>query len=563
MSEHQDGFAVRRGSLLRGTLILAAAQFLSRVLGAVYRIPLYRIIGDQGMGLVQMAYPIYSAALALSSAGLPVAISKVVAEFVAQGRRREARKSLSVSLIMLAVTGLAFSAGLIGGAKTLSVTLAKDPRSYYPILAVAPAVFIVSVMSAFRGYFQGYQNMVPTAVSQVLEQVVRVVTMFVLAYYLAPRGIEYAAAGATFGAVTGAVASLCFLLAVFFRFEPYAREGFAGVVRPRSARGRGTTVTTAGPISEYSSAAIAKRIIALAVPISAVGVVFPAMQLIDMSLVPSQLQAAGLSYETATGLYGQLSGAAGPLVNVPTIFTGALAASLVPAISESSALGLREQASWRTMTALRLTFALMVPSTVGLWVLATPITEMLYGAPEVGPILAATSGTVLFLGLQQTTSGILQGLGLASVPLWSMLAGSAVKAYLTWLLTRLWGVTGAALSTVAGFGVASVANLIIVRWVIGPLPGMAGSIAKPAVGAVAMAAVLTKAYPTMLAFLVSRRFYAWQSHALAQAAATAACVGAGAAVYFAVLLALGGLNKDDIRSIPGIGPRLARMLFGA
>ncbi len=375
---------MRRETFLGGAFMLALAGIVSKLLGALYRIPLYPLLGDGGMGLFSMAYPIYALILVLSTTGINVAVSRLVATRAAQKDSQGVWSVFRTSLLLLAALGLFFSALLFTGARYIAVNITRDPRAFLSIVAISPAVFFVSIMSAFRGLFQGLQLMTPTAVSQIVEQVVRVATMLVLAFLLLPGGVERAAAGASFGAVTGAVAGLVYLLYMF--------------VRGRSELGLATSAPRTGRENPFKTAA---QVISIAVPVSMASGVLGVTQLVDMAVVPARLQSSGIALERATSLYGQLAGGALPLMNLPTIFSAALQVSLVPAISEACATGDRLLTTSRTRTALRITFILMMPAMAGLYLLAGPITGFLYGNPEIGVSLAALSSGVLFLAVQQ------------------------------------------------------------------------------------------------------------------------------------------------------------------
>jgi stage V sporulation protein B len=177
-------------SMIRGAAILAAAGLVNRFLGAISRIALPTLIGDAGVGLYQMAYPVYGMFLVISTAGIPVAVSKLVAEQVAQRNRPGALKILQVATAILVLTGTLFSLGLAFGAKPIATYVARDSRAALAIIAVSPAVLLLSVASAFRGFFQGLQNMGPSALSQVVEQIIRVTSMIGLAWVFLP-GVRY------------------------------------------------------------------------------------------------------------------------------------------------------------------------------------------------------------------------------------------------------------------------------------------------------------------------------------------------------------------------------------
>ncbi|MFA7078941.1 MAG: polysaccharide biosynthesis protein, partial [Syntrophomonas sp.] len=281
----------KTGNFLRGALVLSIAGALSKILGAVYRIPLARLLGGEGMGLYQMAYPIYTTILALATAGVPVAISVMVARKETQGYTGDSKKIFRLSIIILLIFGFLLTVLVMKSAHFLANTVLHEPRAYYPILAVAPAIFFSGLMSVFRGYFQGHQWMIPTAVSQVLEQLFRVTAVIILAFILFPRGLEYAAAGATFGAVVGGVVGLIVLTIFYIKYK-------------------NTEAAQAGPLlySGAGSAQMARELVSLAIPVSFGAVVLPLVQVLDAIIVPGRLIAIQYTTSQATALYGQLSG---------------------------------------------------------------------------------------------------------------------------------------------------------------------------------------------------------------------------------------------------------------
>lgn len=516
-------------SFIGGAAILAAAGVLSKVFGAVYRIPLARLIGAEGMGLYGMAYPLYTMILALSTAGIPVAISKLVAEKLARGEPEEAGQVFRVAAWALFLSGLVFSLILFGLAHFLVVQgLLRDARAYWPVVAIAPAILVVSVISALRGFFQGQQNMLPTAVSQVVEQLVRAGTALLLGYLLLKKGIEFAAAGAAFGAVTGAVAALGVLLW-------YLRtEGPAVGTEPVPGRARWD---------------ILKAIFILAIPVSLASLVMPIMQNIDVIIVPLRLGVAGYTTSEATALFGQLSQMAATLINLPTIITVSLAVSLVPAISAAAASGNRGELRARMQTALRLTVLLELPAFTGLFVLARPIMDLLYDLPAAGTALAALSASCLFLGLHQTTSGILQGLGRTDIPVRSLAIGAVVKVVLTYVLTAVpaLGIRGAALGTVATFLVATLLNSLAIDRLVGFPWDARDLVVKPILAAAGMAGCVLLGYRLL-------------TPAVGTSLATLLAIGIGVVSYGLALILVRAVRAEDLELLPGPGRALARRL---
>ncbi|MBP2665302.1 MAG: spoVB, partial [Firmicutes bacterium] len=270
---------------LKGALILTVAGIIVKVIGSVNRIFLSRLLGGEGIGLYQMAYPIYLLALSISSAGIPVAISILVAEKAALQDYRGANRVFKISLCLLTITGFIFSIILYFGAGWLiEHQYVRDPRAYYAIAALAPAIFFVTILSSYRGYFQGMQMMLPTGFSQIAEQFVRVVTMVGFAYVLLPRGLEYAAAGASFGAGPGAIAGLLVLLYFYWKYRKDLHN----------------KIQNQPDLKQEASTSIILRIVQLALPVSLANIMLPVVSNIDLLIVPPRLEVAGYTVEQAT-----------------------------------------------------------------------------------------------------------------------------------------------------------------------------------------------------------------------------------------------------------------------
>jgi stage V sporulation protein B len=426
-------------SFLRGALVLSCAGLITKIIGALYRIPLTYLLGAEGIGLYQMAYPIYGIAFVLSSSGVPIAIAKLIAEQNARGYYRAAQRILGVAMLLLACTGFIFAFLMYRLAPVIATGILGDARALYPIRAITPAVFFVAVLAAFRGYFQGRQLMLPIAIGQILEQLVRVTTMLGLAYILLPWGLEYAAAGATFGAVTGAIAGIFCLGLVYVR-----------IPKPVGS----------APVEEDNGVIVGK-ILRLALPVTFGAFIMPVMEAVDAAIVPMRLQAIGYTVSQATALYGQLAGMAISLIVFPTVITGAFAFSLIPAISEAVTQGRHELIERRVQEALHLTVLVGLPATVGLYLLPGELCELLFRTPEAGIPLVYLAYGCFFLCLQQTTTGILQGMGRPAVPVRSILFGALCNAILNYYLTVIpaLNIRGAALGTGFGFTVAALLNL--------------------------------------------------------------------------------------------------------
>ena len=521
-------------NLFQGTLVLTAAGIIVKIIGSLNWIILSRVLGGEGMGLYQMAYPLYFLALSVSSAGIPVAISIITAERVAVQDYRGARRVFRISLTLLAITGVVFSLLLYSGADWLiKERFIRDARAYYSLIALSPAIFFVTILSSFRGYLQGWQIMTPTAVSQIVEQVVRVLTMLFFAMLLASRGIEFAAAGATFGAGPGALAGVGVLLFFYWRH----RERLSQVSSP-----------DVGGI-EFNQFEIVKRILRLSIPISVASIMLPVVSNLDLLVVPLRLEDAGYSVEQATELYGYLTGMAVPLVNLATVLTGALATSIVPAISEVYSLGNRERLYSRTAAAFRLANIVTIPAFVGVWLLAEPLVTILYHAPQAAPPVAVLSIGIVFLGIHQVSTGVLQGMGRTIVPVVNMAISAVAKVGLNWMLTAIphLGIVGAAWATVADIGIAALLNMYYVRRYTSFGLDF-HSLGKSIAAAIIMGGAVYLVFGSVVMLTRSNNL------------AVLSAIVVGVTVYGMVMLIIGGIGANDIKMVPLIGPRLARVL---
>ncbi len=416
----------RRGTVWQGAFWLSIGSFISKLIGAVYRIFLPRVLGDYGVGLFQMAYPLYAVLLAVSVNGIPTALSKQTAEKLSRGDEAGAEALGSWAQVCMGSVGMLLALLMELCAPWIARGLFSEPAATLPIRALAPAMGFVSLEASFRGYFQGRQEMAPTAASQILEQVVRVSVMFPIALLLLPKGIERAAAGATLGAPIGAAVGVGYLIWRRVHHGPRFR-----VRRPVPFRDLG-------------------RLFMVALPMSLSGLLFPLMLLADSMFVPLRLTRAGMPLVEATALFGRLSGEAMPLVNLTMVVGAALAVSLVPSVARSVASGRRDEARHRVAVAMHLVWLLGLPMAGGLIVLARPLTHLLYGESGASGALEVLALGATLLAVQQVLGSALQAAGHGWIPVKNLVAGALLKFLLTWWLTPLpsLGIRGAAIGTV-------------------------------------------------------------------------------------------------------------------
>ncbi|ADC50396.1 polysaccharide exporter for spore cortex synthesis [Alkalihalophilus pseudofirmus OF4] len=421
-------------TFIKGTLILIIAGLITRFLGFVNKIVVARIMGAEGVGLYMMAVPTLLLVITITQLGLPVAISKLVAEAEAKGDRSRIKKILVVSLAITGTLSIIFTAAMILFAPIISKTMLTDARAYYPLIAIAPIVPIVALSSVMRGYFQGRQNMKPTAYSQVIEQVVRITLVAVMTSAFLPMGVEYAAAGAMISVVFGELASLLYMIYMFKSNKRFKiRSDFFSYVK----EGKHTF----------------NDLMRIALPTTGSRLIGSISLFFEPIVVAQSLALAGVATVMATRQYGELAGFVIPLILLPTFITYSLSVSLVPAISEAAAKKQFKTIHHRLGQALRLALISGGVSVVVLYVYAEPIMELMYNAPSVATYVKVMAPFSIFLYFQGPLQATLQALDLAKAAMMNSLFGAVVKIGAIFALATRpeLGIMGAALAIVIGF----------------------------------------------------------------------------------------------------------------
>lgn len=530
----------KKGSFVKQAAILASAGLLTRFLGFVYRVPLTNLIGDAGNGIYAGAYYIYTFLLILSSAGLPAAISKLVSERIALKQYRNAHRVFQVSLLISSSMGLLFAVLMFLVAENLAAII-DMPNSYYSILVLCPTLFIVAVMSVFRGYFQGMNTMVPTAVSQIIEQIFNAFFSVYLAYVFismaVPEGeknIPLAAAGGVMGTGVGAVAGL---LVVLFSYS---------LIRPDIMR------RTRRCWQEYEEGRreLAGRVIKTAWPIIAGTAVFSITNLIDMFMVMKILTGNGFSEEQANVLYGQLSGKYVTLSTLPVAISTAIATAALPSIAASVKRRERGQIHRKMNLTMRTSMIISVPAAIGITVLGPEIIHMLFpDASDGGALLTVGGISVIFLALCQTTTGILQGINHIKVPVMGALLGAITKTVMNYFLIAIpeLNILGAVLSTTGCYLVAAVFDVCMLSRITGVRFDFMGCFLKPVIGSAVMGAAAVGVYRVI--------FMLYPNNTLA----TLLAILFAMAVYGTVMLLIKGICEEDLQNMPG-GGKMVRVL---
>lgn len=533
------GGVMSKTSFVKGAAILGIAGLLGKLIGALYRIPLTNIIGPEGMGLYQIAYPIYAFLVVISTAGLPTAISKMVSERVAWGDPIGAHRVFRMSFKILIVIGISSMFLMLAGNQILAQILGNS-KSNLSIMAIAPSLFFVSILSAYRGYFQGFQMMAPTAVSQVVEQLVKLLIGFTLAIQWKMNGVEYGAAGALTGVTLGELAALVLLVGVYSRIRRMQKR------QDYMKQQKATT-------ESYKD--IGLQLFRIAVPVTLGASIMPLVGFVDTILVINRLKVIGFAESNATALFGLLTGAVNTLVNMPAVLTVALSMSLVPAIAESFARKDQKSVKKKTLIGLRLAMLIGLPSSIGLFFLAEPILRMLYTSFTNYELMVSThllqmmSIGIVFLFLIQTTTGILQGMGKVMIPVRNLCIGASLKVIASYLLIGIpfFNIQGATIGTVVCYSVAAVLNMISVFRVTDMRIPYKELFCKPMLSAGGMIVAI---------WLVRvRMIQTGQNGSLG----TLLTILAGMATYGILLLITGTLKEEDMMLVPG-GEKVNRIM---
>ena len=515
-------------SFLKGAAILGMAGIVVKILGAIYRIPLSNIITDEGLGYFQTAHPLYVLLLTISTAGFPVAIAKLVSEKRAIGDYRSAHKVFKVALIGLIILGALTSLFVLVAAKSIVESIG-NPKAYYSFIALVPALFFVPIMSAFRGLFQGRQTMGPTAISQTAEQFFRVVVGLTLTYFLLDKGIPIAAGGASFGGSAGAFVGAIVIIGIYFsQKKDINNEINSSIINV-----------------EYNVSTIVKDLLIIAIPITIGSAINPIMDTIDTALVLNRLQSINYTQAQANDLYGQLKGFAQTLINLPQIFSVAIAMSIVPAIANAMAREKKNEIKDIISSGIRITLLIGLPAAFGLFVLARPIIELLYYKNSIesiistGRILQYLSFGVISLTLVQALTAILQGLGKPIIPVLSLLVGAIAKVFLTYTLTVIPSINirGAAISTVAAYTIAAIINIIAVAYITKIKFNYRNIFLKPLVASLGMA-IVAKLSHMILFNIIGGRL------------STVVSILLAAMVYIVLLVLTGSITPEDMALLP-------------
>lgn len=435
----------KKQSFMQGIMTLMFSQMLIKISGLVYKLYLTNKngFGDAGNAIYNSGFQIYALLLTIASIGVPNAVAKLISEKLSIGDNRGAQKVFKVSFAVFSLVGFVGSVILFLASEFLANEWLQIPEAKLTLMILAPSIFFVSLISVFRGYFNGYENMRPMAQSQIIEQLTKTIcTVIIVEYICLSMGYQ----GTT--GIMAAGANLATTIATFiscvYLFFLYSEKMKNNKVHVADCYYKSERVIK-----------ILKKIIIIAMPLTISAILGSLNKNIDSFTVVRALKTF-MTEEQAKIQYGMLSGKIDTLVTFPLSFNMAFATALVPAISAAKARGDKERIEKRISFSLLVTILIGLPCTIGMMTFAKPILEVLFPNASSGEyIYRISSASIIFITIEQTVNGALQGLGKASVPVMALSSGIFVKLLLNLTLVKInpnifmfGGVAGAALATV-------------------------------------------------------------------------------------------------------------------
>lgn len=409
-------------SFISGALILVLTGFITKIFGFIYRIYLSNVIGAEGMGLFQLIYPIYSLIILTLTAGISIAVSKMTAAELAKGRLINIRRITKYALVIVVSAAIFVSFFVFLNVNYIANSILKDWRTYYSLLILVPCIPIIAFGSAIRGYFYGIQEIVPTAISQIVEQIVRIGFVVIVTSMLVGVDLEYSCAIITLGTALGEIANLLVLLIVY-KYKKVKID----------------KISKTDKLPRFN---IVKEIIFTAIPISFNRFITSIMTAIETILIPMMLVVSGMTHQQSMSMLGKMTAMAMPVLFFPAIVTSSLAITLVPAISEAISLGKLKLANYRISKSIELTAALGFIFAAIFLCYSNEISGMIYKRENVGDLLYSLAITCIFIYLQQTLLGILNGLGKQTISLINSIAGYVIRIAFIYIFMPRYGIWG-------------------------------------------------------------------------------------------------------------------------
>lgn len=539
---------IKKQNFVKGAIILVAANTISKVLGAVFKIPITYILKEEGMAIFNSAMQIYVTVLTVITAGIPIAISKLVAEQTVSGSEKDIHKTVHICEILLVILGIIGSAVLFFGADFFAAVI-KDSQTAPAIKAISPAVFFVAVGVVYKSYYQGTQNMSPTAISQVIEAVIKLTVGYGLAVWLVGKSIREISAGAIFGTTIGEIVATFILLILYIPDKLESNRKF---------------IDTEDGI-KYTD--IIKNIAKIALPLTLATAIGSILSAADISLIRIRLQDINFTQESAQymidcysrytdvfdnlknnlnmgaegarWLYGAYSGYALTVFHLPPGIVGTLGVSILPVIASSYSLGDIKKAARSTELAIRIVILISLPCAVGMMMFAQPVLELLFKNTASAQMLKIISPGIVTVCLTTITTAVLHASGHIITPFKNMIIGTICKLAAIYFLAVIpqINILAAPISTNIDYFVTVILDLYAVKKILNIKPDIKGMIIKPVFSTAVMAVMVWLLYAPMCAAVGNSGI----------GLALTVCIGG--LVYAISLIMVGAVTKNEIMGI--------------
>ena len=540
----------KKQTFLHGAALLLIATAVVKCIGFFYKIPLSAIIGTAGYGYFTTAYNIYSVLLMISTAGLPVAMSRMISQASANGDYNQVRQIYRVSRNIFLILGV-ISTGIMVAFCQLLANWLNQPDAWAAILCLGPCALLMGLISTYRGFFQGQGNMRPTSNSQMLEAVFKLLVGLAVAYVVMKLtdSAALAAGGAIFGVTFSCLISVFYLRRVMtpaYHTLPQSND------------------------TALSGKATAKALLAIAVPITIGSAGLQLLTVAESGLYMEQLvtliergqymahrvnplQDAQAVADNIKGVYDQ----AMTIFNMPCAFIIPITVSVIPAIASSLTLGDHQAVRETEESAARITGLLSLPCAVGLMLLAEPIMGLLWGHTGedlvLGGQLMAILGLCVFLyGIIQYTNALMQAHGYAHIPVINMLVAGAAKLAVVYILTgnANIGILGAPIGAALCYGAIAIMNLIAIAKVVPQKPRLIRNLLRPLFPALIMGVCVWGCQWGLIQIL---------GEGASRVILCGAPIALGAVVYCITAVMFKSITAADCKLLPK-GEKLAKLL---
>lgn len=537
---------INKQNFIKGTIILMIANAISKILGAVFKIPLTYLLQEEGMAIYNTAFNVYIMLISFVVSGIPLAISKMVAEEYALSKYANVRKIITVTSLLLGGLGLLGTLVLWYGADFFAFSM-KEPKSFFCLRIIAPSVFFVALGAVYKSFYQGISNMIPTAVSQVIEAVIKLLAGYGLALYYSKLSVEYTAAAAIMGVTVGEI------IATFILFILYLPKRFS---LPKDG-------------ADKTFKSIINYISVISIPTILASLISNAMELVDITILRRTIENIRFTTNTAENflriyssytnvfdnlletlritpdgsrwLYGAYSGYALTVFHLPVGILGALGVSILPIIASSIALGNQRRTNQCIQTSIKLSLIISFPASFCIALFSESILSILFHNTASSGMLTLLSPCLVFLSLTNIINAVLNAGGHIIAPFLFGFIGVVLKIILNVILISnpYINMYGAAISADISYLIVLILSCLYVKKQYKIEESFSKMFVKPLISALLMALLMYALYSPFM-FIFANEFIALGFSGLV-----------GIVSYVLLLISTGSVSNDDILTLKG------------